>query len=304
MNDNIISEKKSAEYSGMYFSFLVLAVIITNLLVSFTIKSLCGNDNALNDFQCSDTYKYISYSLASFVILIVSVLFTMLRRSDIKDICAVKSAKPKYYLLAVLALIASFFGLSGLNEYFIDFLTKNFGYEYAAPILPELNCGNFILVVITVCILPAFFEELAFRGVLLYGLRGANAVVTALVGGACFSLFHMNPAQTPYQFAVGFTFAILSINSGSIFPSVGAHFVNNLIIICITYFFGGSLDLPCWLGIILTAAGVLAFIAFVVISVLENKKTKAKSGEIILSFLTYAAFGIIICAVMWVAGLL
>lgn len=293
----------TAEQSGIYFSVLVLAIVVANVTFSLIFETVYGSSSS--EFLNSAAYKYISYSFASVVICIVSAAFIAVSGLDVKNSFALKKTEPIYYGMAVLALFAAFFGLSGVNGYFIEFLENCFGYEYTATELPEFTAANFAATVLTVCALPAFFEEAAFRGIMASGLKGIKIIPASLIGGLCFSLFHMNPAQTPYQFAVGFVFSVLALTSGSVFPSVVAHFFNNFIIVCISYFCGDFV-FDGVLGACLTVAGLIALIAFIALCLKKTKiecVTDEKVGGT-LNFIVYAAFGIIVCAVIWASGLL
>ena len=145
---------------------------------------------------------------------------------------------------------------------------------------------------------------MAFRGALLSGLNGVSPIYSALITGFMFSLFHMNPAQTPYQFVVGFVFALLSIDSGSIFPSASAHFLNNFIIVNSEYFLAG-VEIPNVVNIVLTVTGLLILCVFIWLSLRNAESLKNGNGNNagLKPFLKYSAFGVAICLIVWMAGL-
>jgi uncharacterized protein len=84
------------------------------------------------------------------------------------------------------------------------------------------------LVVVAAVAGAPIFEEVAFRGGLLSAFavrRGAGraAVLSALV----FALFHLDPVHLAGTFYLGLLFAWLALRTGSIWPSVLAHALNN-----------------------------------------------------------------------------
>ena len=80
--------------------------------------------------------------------------------------------------------------------------------------------------------LPAFCEELLFRGVLLNACEnGMGSIRAVFTVGFCFALFHGSPEQTVYQFIAGCVFAFVAVRSRSVTPSVLMHFINNALIV-------------------------------------------------------------------------
>lgn len=283
--------------SGGYFSVLVLAIFIVNIVFSVIV-------NVLGENGKKDAYKYVSFSLGSIVICVVTILYVSIVKADICYSLKIKKPHPKYFLYSAMALFACVFGLSGVNNAFINFLSDTFGYSPVVAELPSFTPLNYSLTVFCVCVLPALFEEVAFRGALLSGLNGVSPIYSALITGFMFSLFHMNPAQTPYQFVVGFVFALLSIDSGSIFPSASAHFLNNFIIVNSGYFLAG-VEIPNVVNIVLTVAGLLILCVFIWLSLRNAESLKNGNGNNagLKPFLKYSAFGVAICLIVWMAGL-
>ncbi|MBR1867532.1 MAG: CPBP family intramembrane metalloprotease, partial [Clostridia bacterium] len=221
---------ENAKHGGLYYSFLVFFVVAASLVFSLVVMAAGGQDGA-EEITSAVWYKYISYSLSGLIAIILSSVFCRFTEKNLKQECGLISCDKKYYLYALLLFVGMTFGLSGLNGYFTQFLVDNFGYKYNAIQLPEGNLGYYALTVVTVCVLPAIAEETAFRGICVNSLRGAGKWGVALLNGFIFSLFHMSPAQTPYQFAVGFSFALLALSSRSVLPTVSVHFLNNFLIV-------------------------------------------------------------------------
>lgn len=306
MNNKKIKPKfTSVGFGSAYFSVAVVSILLASVIFSFVFILSGVSGDSVTD---KNWYKYLSYVLTPTAISLSLVLFTKANGERITEVCRVNKTSVKYYLHAILLTVATFFGLSGLNGYFIQFLQK-FGYKYPEQSLPTFSAVNIILTVLTVCVIPAVTEEAFFRGVLTRSLDGANTVIACLIGGLYFSLFHMNPAQTPYQFALGFCYTLLALKSGSVFPTVIAHFLNNLIIVILYYAaptFGGFTGVA---GIIATALGTAVTALFVALLLIgkkeeEGKEEKERFPYDYKTFFLYSAIGVAACVIIWFSGLL
>lgn len=218
--------------------------------------------------------------------------------------------------IALTALL-TFYPIAGLFGRLLDFIGFN---EQSAFTVNDVASG--ILIVFTTCICAPIGEELVFRGVLLGGLGKRFGKWSAVVlCGLGFSLFHMNPAQTVYQFFLGCAFALIVCETRSLISGIAAHFTNNLIavIMVIAPAFGEFVEriMSVFLygyGIIavlpLTAAGVGVVILLsrsrrrgATLTVTETKQSDANPEEErrekrwgLIMFL--AALGI--CIFMWI----
>ena len=76
--------------------------------------------------------------------------------------------------------------------------------------------------------MPAVFEEIAFRGLLLYGLhRRLRPVPLAITVGLIFAIFHFALFRFAGTAFLGAFFAAATLLTGSIFPSMLWHAGNN-----------------------------------------------------------------------------
>ena len=77
-------------------------------------------------------------------------------------------------------------------------------------------------------ILPGIFEEIAFRGVLLHGLKSRlKPVQLALVAGIAFGFFHVDLFRIPGTSLLGVLLVIAVLRSGSIYPAMAWHALHN-----------------------------------------------------------------------------
>ena len=77
-------------------------------------------------------------------------------------------------------------------------------------------------------ILPGIFEEIAFRGVLLHGLKTRlRPVPLVLVAGIAFGFFHVDLFRIPPTALLGVLLVIAVLRSGSIYPAMAWHALHN-----------------------------------------------------------------------------
>lgn len=127
--------------------------------------------------------------------------------------------------------------------------------------------GEFPLwqLVLFVTIMPGIFEELAFRGVLVHGLKKRlRPVALALAVGLIFGVFHVSLFRILPTAWLGVVLTAVTLLTGSVFPAMLWHFLNNAIALVPTQLGWVSPDatLPTWAY---PAAAVGAAVAFAIL---------------------------------------
>ncbi len=102
------------------------------------------------------------------------------------------------------------------------------GMDLLGDQMAVLQEGSIVSVLIVFALVPAICEELVFRGFLLSGLRGRlSTVVSVVIVGMVFGLFHMYMEKIPVLTLLGALLAIICLWSGSIYPAMLIHLANN-----------------------------------------------------------------------------
>ncbi len=276
--------------SALAFDALVLLLIIFSLLYSALLGNFSGENSAF--------IKVLAYLPAPLSVVLLIPILSFRKRENILPVLTPKKPTRTSVLGMLLITFGMVFGLSEVNNIFVNFLGK-LGLAVGEVTLPNKTPLNVVLVIIFVCVLPSFFEEIAFRGVILNGLKNGGKIFAILVSGAVFSLFHMSPAQTVYQFIVGVLFALVALGGGGWALTFISHFINNLFIVLNYYFINfyptGALK------IILTITGLICLSLGVFLLVKKGEKLEKTESK--MNYLKSVPIGLIVCVFMWVAGL-
>ena len=158
------------------------------------------------------------------------------------------------------------------------------------PVLRELRGGEsallgihtpaqLVLVVFAVSVTPAICEEALFRGWLQRTIRRkSSALVSILVTGFLFALFHMSPLSVVALAFVGTYLCYLFERCGTLFASMTAHCLYNLTIIVLV---NTDLRLP-WLvngsGDIAPPALVGSLVVFALVILMIEVRSRGLGG--------------------------
>ena len=207
--------------------------------------------------------------------------------------------------------------MSQVNALFLDWL-EQLGLGASAVELEDNIAG----LIVCACVVPAFCEEIVFRGTVAQSLYNSNKVAALCISGALFALYHANPAQTLHQFVLGAFLTLLVFRSGSLWTSVIVHLFNNLFVVALSYTpldaddFWNLQANDMW-TLPLMIVGIIGFALCVFFYVRctdsawqrqdgdentydETESLSSKKSNSIVALIA----GIVVCAILWVAQLL
>lgn len=99
-----------------------------------------------------------------------------------------------------------------------------------------------VLLAVMVIVIAPVVEELAFRGVVVGGLRRGLGVWPAVVVSAVlFAMVHLAPVTWPGLFVFGLALAVLRLRTGSLLPPVLAHVAFNAVTVIVLF---ADIELP------------------------------------------------------------
>lgn len=315
------------------FIYTLVVFLVVNTVAGIVVASLsiAGLDTT--------AVTLVGVAISTSSILVTVALYCSKKNINFFEATTL-NVKPnfKQVLTGLLAVLGLIFALMPLVFLFVNFLTEHgFMTEGAGIDIPD-NPGflRIIFYIIVVCILPAFCEEVFMRGIIARGFSRWGIIPASLLSGFIFMLFHMNPAQTIYQFVLGVALAFFMLRGGSVWTAIIVHFFNNILAIALDFILSEQLQemifIEYWYlcaagGALIAAAGIALFVKTTPNLFDKDFELKQRQAEIDslpmrqdfvyeeekpLAALPKAgpletfffAFALVVCAGMWVATLL
>lgn len=109
----------------------------------------------------------------------------------------------------------------------INILSQLFAHNYLQDYIEEINSMPYLLLIFLMAVTPGIVEEIAFRGIILKNYRNQTVLVTCIINGFLFGMFHGNLNQFSYAFLLGIVFSYVMHLTGSIIPAMVMHFTIN-----------------------------------------------------------------------------
>ncbi|MEG2541049.1 MAG: type II CAAX endopeptidase family protein [Clostridia bacterium] len=210
-------------------------VYILGLCAGSMLCSVLNTFLLLGSFAGMNIMTWITYALNQVAFLIVVFGYGWMRHVSIPTVAHIRKPKnPKQLIIIPFLAIATIILFLPLSDLFMKLLGA-MGYQISSVPMPRFeNVGIYFMSLLFMAALPAIGEEFLMRGVLLNGLSTRSTWFGILISALLFSLMHQNPLQTVHQFGLGVVLAIVMIMSGSIWPCVLMHFLNNFMSITMT----------------------------------------------------------------------
>ncbi len=290
-NSKILNEKDA----GIFYSATMLSILAIVFMAGACITMFVGE----TDVSKTNWYLILNFFFSGIALMVASLVGTRLTGSNVKNNVGKLTFDWQMIVVCVLIIFAMFFALGDLNNWIITLFSK-FGYKSQTVTMPEKSFINVLLIIISVCIIPAVFEEYIFRGCILKGLSIFGEKKAILFSSLLFSFYHMSPDKTLYQFVVGLLFGFIALKFKSILPCVIIHFINNLYVILNHYYF--NFNPQGGLKAVLFIFGVLFLVGGLIL--LTNKfkfENDTKKGSF-HEFIVYGSAGMLGAVAVWISG--
>lgn len=200
-------------------NIFVLGMLLFSVFASFALSFIIAQTGAN-----IEKVQLISIIVQDLIIILLPILFY----------CTISRTK--------LSALIPHEGLTGKNILYILLLTILF-----SPIItvissvttifypPDINIELYKYIkelplpvsLLAMAIMPAVFEEIAFRGVVLNNYKSAGILKAVFISGLFFGLFHLDFYQIGYAVAAGIFFSFLVVYTNSIYASIFSHFLIN-----------------------------------------------------------------------------
>ncbi len=287
-------KKLMTDYDGKTAGISYSLLVALNILISFLGQTILK--------ACSVTTGYIYSSItATFSVIAIVLTILIVRLTSGKQLLKITRVKKfdVYFILPAILLSMGMFFCFGFLNTEIRSLFLKIGAKVTSNYFMMPTVWSLLICILAIGILPSFFEEIFFRGVLLSGARKSNIVALSLTIGVMFAIYHSSAVQFAYQLIYGVGLTFLAIKSGSVIPSIIAHAINNIAILVLEYV-RVTLNFKAPIVII---AGAVLLVGFVVLTLLLDRR-KFKREEKCKNLWIFGSFGVLLCTLMAVLSLL
>lgn len=242
--------------------------IATPLLVSVILFLIPISEKLLQLTVDRDSNIILSASAVQLFIFAVPVAFyCKIRGLDFFERARVKPLP----LSNIPFVIASAFTylFTAIIILYIEFNFLSFNAE--SVLVPEASSPDGLGLALAYVIVPAIAEEFFFRSIIISDYSEYNGVVAITVSALFFAMLHFSFVQFPLYFLLGIILAMMTYVTGSSFPAMVVHLINN----GATVFFGSSISAflkESSSSVILAFILVVAFMASIasMLSTMEN----------------------------------
>ncbi|ADL50128.1 CPBP family intramembrane glutamic endopeptidase [Clostridium cellulovorans] len=210
-------------YKARKGNLLMLIIAVMGILGSLLIAVVGKLAPQILSFLRSDIGTIVLLGITDFVFLGVPIgAYILFKRRPLKEIFRFNKLSVIDAMLVAASAILFLPTVSILGT-----ITSIFSNNDVGEMVTSISSMPTLVMLFSVAVLPAIFEELALRGIALSEYRNKSIVTAVLMNGLLFSLFHLNIQQSLYTFAMGAIMALIVIYTDSIFSSMVFHFVVN-----------------------------------------------------------------------------
>lgn len=206
----------SMKFMLILIIFLCVAPFIMGMLISVFIFTFHININA------SSLMLYTMILTPLFFSFLPLLLYIYVTKTRFRELIPLKKLSVKNIALIILMSI-----LIQPAANLMSALSSLVSPNIVTDVMLELTKIPFWQYIIVSAVMPAIFEELVYRGLILTESRRLGNIKSALLSGLFFGFMHLNLQQFFYAFFMGIIFSFFVQITGSIFSSILSHFVIN-----------------------------------------------------------------------------
>ena len=220
--------RRAANTAGFAAAASPLLQIACSYLVTYAVVFLGAFSGFGRYFSQNDWLLLVTAIVYPVSFILPVLLLRMTSRQPMRELLFLRRPGALYMTAVPMTVL----GTAMLGVFLSDLiarLTSLFGVVSSSDLVQPASNGFFDLVFyfFLMAVMPAILEEFLFRGALLSVLRPYGDGFAILTTAAFFSIIHCNLGQAPSAFLTGLVLGYAAVVSGSIWPSVLAHFINN-----------------------------------------------------------------------------
>ncbi len=220
-------EKKYAFTSSLVYFIIVCCFITLRILSYFNVFAFMGEGGVyfINAF--------FQIGILFIFPILVSKLVSKSKTKDVFYSFGYERISFKVILVSFAIGVLVYVLNTFISSFFFTILTR-LGYEYTF-VESSSSVLSLVLNLIFVAVLPAICEENAHRGMLMLGNKQLGVNGNIILTGLMFGLLHLNIEQFFYATLIGMFLCYIAYASGSIFPCMIIHFVNNALSVIFSF---------------------------------------------------------------------
>lgn len=227
-----IVEKRMIKRCATVLAFCVVFMLFLSFFVGTV---LMGGVRFFSTLINIKGYNEIAIEVVSLITFVISIGVPFAFFGAYTKIpVSVALCKRKVSPLVTFASVGCALGASVVGIYasiMVSYVFSIFGISFSNSLseIPS-NYGALIIYIVNMTVIPAIFEEIAFRGFLMQSLRRFGDGFALFVSAFCFSLIHVTPDRFPHTFIMGLVIGYFVLFTGSLSTGMIIHFCYNTII--------------------------------------------------------------------------
>jgi len=157
----------------------------------------------------------------------ITLLYCRITKRRFSRVMVIKKISIKQVFLIMFVAVGTYIFAVGINS--ISMKLFPVAIKDSAQISELLSSSSTLLGLFVVILIPAFFEEVFFRGIFLDAYEGLNKKMKYFIIISIFATFHGNIMQIIYVLFLGYILLKVREYTGSLVGSMTLHATNNAI---------------------------------------------------------------------------
>ena len=206
---------------------LANCLLLLALLLFVLVPSIANHLFGLNGHISGNVSLLLSGSASVIALGGIALLYCLITKRKFKNVMVIKKMSIKQVYLTIFVACGTYIFAIGINS--ISMKLFPVAIKDSTQISNLLGSSSTLLGLLVVVLLPAFFEEIFFRGVFLDAYGGVNKKVKYFILTSIFASFHGNVMQIIYVMFLGLVLLLVREYTGSLVGSMTLHATNNAI---------------------------------------------------------------------------
>ncbi len=259
------NDKKILKTMGNWFGFGIICFTAFASIVAVIIGLLSTVFSKLDLLYYDDNISMAYQIIASILFILVPfvIAYGVLKKKKIAGILPMgttynRKAAVSLTMLCVPLMIFSTFAINFVSTIIQEMLGITFTTGVEDPKI--VGAEGIFIAVLSTAVLPAVLEEIVVRGIVMQPLRRFGDKFAIVASALIFGIMHGNMVQIPYTVVAGLFMGYLAIATGSLWPSIILHFINNFYSVAVVVAYDNAGD----------TAGMLISVLFIALFVLSG----------------------------------